>query len=68
MTDKIYGVIAEFKAEGPLIMESYPMNYDDACKRMKALSADPNVIRVAVFKAAWVIGNQTLIPKESEDL
>ena len=57
-----YGVIAEFKTERPLIMESYLLNYEDARKRMMALAGDPKVVRVAVFVAEIVQGNASLMP------
>lgn len=60
----IYGVIAEFKI-GPIIMESYPGTLDAAHERMAKMVADPRVIRVAIFRAVYESGNQTLIPGES---
>lgn len=63
---KIYGVIAEFKEEQPISMESPLLNYEKAKERMRAMAARPNVIRVAIFKAVHVDGNETLIPKEEE--
>jgi hypothetical protein len=64
--DKIYGVIAEWKEEGPLIMEGHPATYDQAHARMRELAARPNVIRVAMFKAIFETGNNALIPQESK--
>lgn len=65
--EKIYGIIVEWKDEGPLIMEGYLASYDDAFKRMKTCSSDNRVIRVAMFKAVYESGNQLLLPKESNN-
>jgi hypothetical protein len=61
--DGVYGVIAEFKDEGPIIMEGYPVDYDTAAERMNSLKQQANVIRVAMFRADYVSGNPTLLPK-----
>jgi hypothetical protein len=67
MTDeKIYGVITEWKAEQPLVMEGPLGTYEEAIGRMRLLGARPEVIRVAVFKAIYAEGNKTLIPEESQ--
>lgn len=63
---KVYGVIAEYKRESPIIMEGYPMDYEDAAKRMQVLVNHPEVIRVAMFRAVYETGNQTLLPKEEK--
>ncbi len=61
---KIFGVIMEYKLEGPLIMEGKPMTESDARNRMMHLNAQPNVIRVAMFSMKLSDGNETLIEKE----
>lgn len=61
---KIYGVIVEWKVEQPLIMESRPLTYEEACTRMQELARQANVIRVGVFKIIYVIGNENIIEKE----
>jgi hypothetical protein len=67
MTDeKIYGVIAEWKEEGPLVMEGALSTYDQAHARMRHLGQRPNVIRVAMFKAVYEYGNTALIPEEKQ--
>ncbi len=63
---KIYGIIVEWKTEGPLIMECTPMTYEDASKRMSSFRPQADVIRVAMFRMIYQIGNETLIPKEEE--
>ncbi len=66
MTDvKIYGVIAEWKEEAPLVMEGYLTTYDKAHARMRDLAQRPNVIRVAMFKAIYATGHNDLVPEES---
>lgn len=66
--DAVYGVIAEFKDEGPIIMEGYPADYDTAAERMNSLKQQANVIRVAIFRAEYVSGNQTLLPKSESKI
>lgn len=61
---KIYGVIVEWKQEGPLIMEGKPMTCAEADFRMRELASMPTVIRTATFKIAYHFGNETLIDKE----
>lgn len=65
---KIYGVIIEHKAERPLIMEGPPATYSEAKSRMSALLARPEIIRVAMFEAVYVTGNETLLPKKSGEI
>lgn len=62
--EKAYGVICEWKLEGPLVMEGSLATYDEAVKRMQSLSAQNSAIRVAVFRAVYRQGNETLLPKE----
>lgn len=65
MTDqKLYGVIVEWKEEGPLVMEGHLATYDKAHARMRDIAKQPSVIRVAMFKAVYETGNNTLIPEE----
>jgi hypothetical protein len=67
MTDeKVYGVITEWKAEQPLVMEGPLGTYQEAIGRMRLLAGRPEVIRVAIFKAIYTEGNKTLIPEESQ--
>jgi hypothetical protein len=61
----MYGIIFEHKAEGPLIMETYPLTYEKASELLKSLSRDPHIIRVAIFSLKYETGNKTLI-KEIE--
>lgn len=65
-SSEIFGVIAEFKEEQPIVMEAPLVDYEAATVRMHNLAARSDVIRVAVFKAVYAIGNNTLLPKESE--
>lgn len=61
---KCYGLIVEWKSEGPLIMEGKPMTYEHAFEKARKLQDTPHVIRIAVFKMQGdVWGNDTLIPK-----
>jgi hypothetical protein len=60
---KKYGVIFEHKGEGPLIAESFPLTYEAARERMTHLLENHHIIRVAIFEMAFVVGNETLIPK-----
>lgn len=60
---KCYGIVVEWKSEGPLIMEGKPMTYHKAKEKARELENSTNVIRVAVFQMKggfW--GNETLIP------
>lgn len=61
--EKVYGVIVEWKEEGPIVMEGKLSDYQSASDRMKKCAGDPRVIRVAIFRAIYEIGNETLIPK-----
>lgn len=63
MDEKVYGVIAEFKAESPIIMEGRPMTHQEAYGRMKKMESDHRVIRVAMFRAVYESGHDGLIPK-----
>lgn len=63
----IYGVIIESKQEQPLVMEGKLMTYEEASERMDFFMADKNIIRVAMFKAVYETGNETLLPKEKEN-
>lgn len=65
--EKAYGVIVEWKDEGPLVMESQLMTYDEAYNRKATFVDDKRVIRVAMFKAIHISGNETLLPKENDD-
>jgi hypothetical protein len=62
--EKIYGVMAEWKDEGPLVMESYLLTYDKAYERMQSLLKEQRIIRVAMFEAVYAYGNKTLIPEK----
>lgn len=64
MQDRVYGVIVEWKQEQPLIMESRLLNYEEASEKMVAFCARPEVIRVAIFKASYETGNETILPKQ----
>ncbi|HEX3747642.1 MAG TPA: hypothetical protein VHW09_27090 [Bryobacteraceae bacterium] len=61
---KKYGVMAEWKEEGPLVMEGPLLTLDAARARMGDLAGRSNVIRVAMFKVIYEGGNNTLIPQE----
>ena len=63
---KNYGVIMEWKDERSLIMESIPMTYEEALKRMKDAIGCPRVIRAAVFQMLPISGNTSIIPTEGE--
>lgn len=65
--EKIYGLIVEYKTEGPIIMELKPMTSDEAYNRMAKFEADSRVIRVAVFKMVHHTGHEALIPKETHN-
>ena len=47
-----YAVVAEFKGEGPLLMETLGQasSHEAALHRMRALMAEPRVIRAAVVR------------------
>ncbi len=60
---KAYGVICEWKTEGPLIMEGEPSTYSDAFDRARKMAENPHCIRVAVFSMRVEWGNGTIIPK-----
>lgn len=64
--NKTYGIIVEWKNEGPLIMEGKPMNYVNAHDRLDSLVCDPRVIRVAIFHTHYVTGNETLIEGDKQ--
>lgn len=55
---KYYVVIIEHKAEAPLVIESKLMSYNQAAERMRALSSDSKIIRVAMAKLEYEGGNE----------
>lgn len=61
---KIYGVIAEFKDDGALIMEGPASTRNKAYERMALLRSSPNTIRVSIFKMQYETGHPDLIEKE----
>lgn len=61
-----YGVIAEFKNEGPLLMECTPMTESEASDRASKLMLDSRVIRVAVVSLQYRWGNETLAPSDQD--
>ena len=63
---KIFGVIVEHKAEQPLILEGPPATYNQASARLKTMLSRSDIIRGAIFKIGYVMGNETLIEKESQ--
>lgn len=65
-TDKIYGIVTEWKDDAPIVMEGGLMTREAAYQRMNDFKKRADVIRVAMFKAIYETGNKTLIPQESE--
>lgn len=62
MNEKAYGVIVEWKTEGPIIMEGEPATFDEASARMKQLENNYRVIRVAIFRAEFADGHKGMLP------
>lgn len=48
----VYAVVAEFKGEGPLLMEAVgrSTSYESARERSRSMTSDPRVIRVAIVR------------------
>lgn len=63
---RLYGLIIEWKQEGPLIMEARPMTLAQAHEKMREICNAPQVIRAAMFSMAYETGNETLIPEGAE--
>lgn len=61
---KMFGVIVEFKDEGPLIMEGKLSTYDEDSARLTKFTEQNRVIRGAVFLAQFASGNESLIPED----
>ena len=60
----VYAVIAESKAEGPLLWETTGAgsSYDSAVRRMEEALARPNIIRAAIVRLqATHFGNELLL-------
>jgi hypothetical protein len=64
--EKIYGVIVEWKEEGPIVKESELITREKIRERSQALAMRPDVIRVAIFRAIFVDGNKSLIPEDPQ--
>jgi hypothetical protein len=62
-SEKIYGVIVEFKTQAPTILEGYPVSYEKAYQRYCDLIHREDTVRVAIFRAVIEEGNESLIPK-----
>jgi hypothetical protein len=56
-----YALIAEWKDEGPLVLEGEPLTHEQAIERMRVLRLDLRVIRVAVGSLAYDSGNPALL-------
>ena len=63
---KKYGLIIEYKHEGPLIWESKPLTSAEASEKMRDLMKSSHIIRIAVFEMVYQNGNETLIPEGDE--
>lgn len=63
MESGVYGIIVEWKTEGPLIFEGKPMTEEQAYDRLKFFESDSKVIRAAIFTLTYASGNETLISK-----
>ena len=63
ISEKRFGIIVERKQEGPLILESRPMDELEARDTMARMKRVHDVIRVAIFEMRYELGNETLIPE-----
>ena len=66
--ERKYGIIFEGKAEQPLMMESPLKTYDEASETMRRFSAQNSIIRVAMYEAVYVTGNETLLPPKPKPM
>jgi hypothetical protein len=66
--DKLYGIICEWKNEGPLIMEGKPMTYEETYKRMEMALKESRIIRAAIFSMDYESGNETLLPPKPKPM
>lgn len=60
---EVFGVIAEFKNQGPILMEKEGphTSHDAAYDHMRSLLAQNNVLRACVVRLTYEGGNQLLI-------
>jgi hypothetical protein len=64
--DGLFGVIAEFVDQGPILMESEDLSYDAAFKRAEQLKGQ-RAIRVCIVALSYENGNATLCPPQPAD-
>lgn len=60
---EIFAVVAEFKNQGPILMEMEgpQTSRDKADARMRSLLSSPNVLRAAMVRLTYEGGNELLI-------
>ncbi len=56
-----YGIIVEFKNQGPILMESEKMDYSAVVNQMDSLLCSSRVIRVCMVSLSYESGNESLI-------
>lgn len=66
MTKK-YGLIAEFVAQGPILMECEDMSYEAVHKQFTRMEGSPRVIRLCIVSLNYVCGNASLCPPVPAD-
>ena len=59
----VYAVMLEWKNEGPLVMESKPLTYDEASAKLSAAIEQPKVIRGAVVELKYEHGNAAVLTR-----
>lgn len=65
LDNAIYVVVFEHKLEGPLVRETKLASgatREKAEEFMRAMAADPKIIRVAIGRIVYETGNECLIP------
>lgn len=60
---EVYGVIAEFANQGPLLLESEGQgtSYENALAQCQRLGRAPHILRVAIVKLVHVNGNELIL-------
>lgn len=59
----MFGIIAEFKEQAPILMESERQDYSSVMEQYNRLRRQANIIRLCVVNLKYHLGNESLCPK-----
>lgn len=62
-----FGIIAEFKSQGPVLMEAEDTSFDATDRQYRDLLKSPNVVRACMVRLVYVQGNSSLCTVIEED-